>query len=96
MDKDNIERETGIINSTYQFGVEGLPICMRISPHCLQKSHEAWAVPYNYSHVAANTVIIVTRSFHSNHTVYINETIPSSLTFCPIPEVSPNIEVLEW
>lgn len=63
MDKDNIERETAIIISTYQFGVEGLPICMGNSPHCLRKSHEAWAVHYNHSHMAANTVIIVTRSF---------------------------------
>lgn len=59
IDKDNIERETEIINNTYQFGVEELPICMGNSSHCLRKSYEAWVVRYNHSYVAANTVIII-------------------------------------
>lgn len=90
------ELDTGTVNSSYQFGVEGLPICLGGSPHCLHLSHEAWAVRYNHSHISAFTMIIVAQSFKYNHTAVLNETLPSTLSLCPIPDVSGGVSQLEW
>lgn len=40
----NPELDTGAVKSSYQFGVEGLPVCLGNGPHCLHPSHKAWAV----------------------------------------------------
>uniref|UniRef100_A0A5F7ZRB2 Retro-transcribing virus envelope glycoprotein domain-containing protein n=1 Tax=Macaca mulatta TaxID=9544 RepID=A0A5F7ZRB2_MACMU len=90
------ELDTGTVNSSYQFGVEGLPICLGGSPHCLHLSHDAWAVSYNHSHISALSMIIVAQSFKYNHTAVLNETLPSTLSLCPIPNVSGGVSQLEW
>ena len=41
-------------------------------------------------------MIIVAQSFKYNHTAVLNETLPSTLSLCPIPDVSGGVSQLEW
>ena len=51
---------------------------------------------YNHSHIAAFTIIVVTQSFKYNHTALLNETLPTTLSLCPITDVSGGVSQLEW
>lgn len=74
----------------------GLPVCIGMPP-CLQPSYEALGLTYNHSHFAATTFLLAVKGFKIlSHNITVNETPPTLLSLCPMPNIDPDLSHLSW